>query len=345
MGLIGNKDIMTQIGISLKAGKEIGRAFPHTLLTGAAGCGKTSTAKHLAKLAGSLFISIACDSLKERFDVALLIKRLDRIGYNDFGRMENSEIIQPTVVFIDEIHNLSLAAQEHLGIVMEEWRLPITTKEAHVLKVKVNKNSPFYWAPQFTLIGATTNDGRLSKPFRDRFKLRFVFAPYSIEEAVQIVFLHAKRLEIEINEEGALEIAKRGRGVPRILVSLLERCRDASIAMNQKDITMESAVVAFYKMGIDTSGFTKTDINLLRTLYKIGEPVGLDNLSTILNESPKVLSESAEPYLIQSGLILRSGKGRTITEEGCKYLAEQGYIERESKYERIAVSETFDRGF
>ena len=345
MGLIGNKDIMIQIEISLKAGEERHRAFPHALLTGAAGCGKTSTAKHLAKLAGSLFISIACDSLKDRFDVALLIKRLSRIGYNDFGRMVNSNIIQPTIVFIDEIHNLSLAAQEHLGIVMEEWRLPITTKEAHMLKVKVDKNSPFYWAPQFTLIGATTNDGRLSKPFRDRFKLRFVFAPYSIEEAVQIVFLHAKRLEIEINEEGALEIAKRGRGVPRILVSLLERCRDASIAMNQKDITKESAVVAFYKMGIDAAGLTKTDIKLLRILYKIGEPIGLDNLSTILNESPKVLSEAAEPYLIQSGFMLRSGKGRTITEEGCDYLAKQGHIERESKYERVAMAETFDRGF
>ena len=345
MGLIGNKDIMTQVKISLKAGEEMRRAFPHTLLTGTAGCGKTSTAKYLAEIAGSTFISMSCDSIKDRLNVVLLIKKLDKTGYDDFGRMEDSSTIRPTIVFIDEIHNLSLAAQEHLGIVMEEWRIPITSKEARLLKVKVNKNSPFYWAPQFTLIGATTNDGKLSKPFRDRFKLRFVFTPYSVKESVQIVFLHAKRLGININEEGALEIAKRGRGIPRILVSLLERCRDAAIVMNQTCITKESAVVTFYKMRIDAAGLTKTDINLLRTLYKIREPIGLDNLSTILNESSKVLSEAVEPYLIQSGFILRSGKGRIITEKGCDYLADQGHIERESKYERVTISETFDRGF
>ena len=345
MGLIGNKGIMSQIDISLKAAQEMHRSFPHTLLAGAAGCGKTSTAKHLAKLAGSTFISLSCDSLKERFDVALLIQRLDRIGYSDFGNIENPNIIRPTVVFIDEIHNLSLAAQEHLGIVMEEWILPITVKEAQTLKVKVDKDNPTYWASLFTLVGATTNDGKLSKPFRDRFKLRFPFAPYSLEEAIQIVFLHAKRLKIEIDEHGALEIAKRGRGVPRILVSLLERCRDASIAMHQEYIGKEASVVAFFKMGIDASGLTKTDINLLKTLYKVGDPVGLDNLATILNESPKVLSEAIEPYLIQSGLMLRAAKGRTITEEGHKYLSDKGYIERESKYERISMSKDFDRGF
>jgi Holliday junction DNA helicase RuvB len=345
MELIGNNDVMKQIGISLEAAQKMHKSFPHTMLAGAAGCGKTSTAKHLAKLAGSLFISIACDSIKERFDVALLIKRLDRTGYSNFGNIENENIIRPTIVFIDEIHNLSLAAQEHLGIAMEEWRLPITAKEARILKLEVNKNNPLYWAPQFTLVGATTNDGRLSKPFRDRFKMRFSFAPYSLEESIQIVFSHAKRLEIEVDEHGALEIAKRGRGIPRILVSLLERCRDASIAMYQKRIGREAALVAFFEMGIDASGLTKTDINLLKTLYKVGDPVGLDNLATILNESPKVLSEAIEPYLIQSGLMLRSPKGRTITEEGCKYLADKGYIERESKYERVSLSEDFDRGF
>lgn len=345
MRLIGNNDIMKQMGVSLESAQKRHKSFPHTMLAGAAGCGKTSTAKHLAKLAGSLFINIACDSIKERFDVALIIQRLDRIGYSDLGNIENENIIRPTIVFIDEIHNLSLPAQEHLGIAMEEWRLPITIKEAETLKVKVNKNNPLYWAPQFTLVGATTNDGRLSEPFRDRFKLRFTFAPYPIEESIQIVFSHAERLKIEIDEAGALEIAKRGRGVPRILVSLLERCRDASIAMYQEHISREAAVVAFFEMGIDARGLAKTDINLLKTLYKVGDPVGLDNLATILNESPKVLSEAIEPYLIQSGLMLRSSKGRTITEEGRKYLADKGYIERESKYERIAMSETFDRGF
>jgi holliday junction DNA helicase RuvB len=345
MELIGNIDTIVQTNIAQKAAEKAGRALPHMIYTGAAGCGKTSMARYLSRMTGYELISVACDALKCRLDVALLAKKFSRKGYDrDHGNILNSKLIQPTLVFIDEIHNLSLAAQEHLGILMEEWSLSVTPREARLLKARVGKDT-LYWVPQFTLIGATTNDGKLSKPFRDRFKMRFVFTPYSLEESVQIVFLHAKRLKVEIDEEGALEIAKRGRGVPRVLVSLLERCRDSAIAINQESITKELALVAFFKLKIDPSGLTESDVTLLRTLHKIGDPVGLDNLATILNESPKVLSETIEPYLIQRGLMLRASKGRSITEEGCKYLAERGYIEKESGYDRVTISKDFDRGF
>jgi len=170
MKLIGNIGTITQIGIALKAAMKAGRALPHTLFTGAAGCGKTSMARYVSWLTGYELVSVSCDALKCRLDVALLAKKFNKEGYNDYGNMINSKIIQPAIVFIDEIHNLSLAAQEHLGILMEEWYLAITPKEARLLKAKVGKDT-MYWVPQFTLIGATTNDGKLSKPFRDRFKM------------------------------------------------------------------------------------------------------------------------------------------------------------------------------
>jgi Holliday junction DNA helicase RuvB len=345
---IGNLSILFQINIALSAAQEAGRALPHMIFSGAAGCGKTTMAKHLAEISNCQIFIVACDALKTRLDVALLAQQFSKVGYDpNFGDLINGQLIQPSIVFIDEIHNLSLAAQEHLGIAMEEWYLPITAKEARIMNIKVNRKQegPRFWIPSFTLVGATTNDGRLSKPFRDRFKMRFVFAPYSIEESIQIVFLHAERLKTKVDEHGAMEIAKRGRGVPRVLVSLLERCRDAALATHQSSITKELARVAFSELGIDATGLTPTDINLLLALHRIGDPVGLDNLSTILNESPKVLSETVEPYLIQRGLMLRSSKGRTITEAGCEYLSDRGYIEKESRYERVAITADYDRGF
>jgi len=344
MKLIGNIDTLSQIQISLTSAIERVAALSHTLLTGAAGCGKTSTARYITDLTGWKLISIACDAIKTRSDVLLLIDRLDHTGYDRTGHYIKGSIIRPTIVFIDEIHNLSLSAQEYLGIVMEEWHMPVTDKEAHLMKMRIG-DGMICWAPQFTLVGATTNDGKLSKPFRDRFKLRFVFTPYSLEESVRIVFSHAERLKIKIEDAGALEIAKRGRGVPRVLVSLLERCRDASITMKESAITKEVAVVAFHHMNIDPSGLTVTDIGLLKTLYDIGDPVGLDNLSTILNESPKVISEAIEPYLIQRRLVLRASKGRTITDEGRRYLSDGGHIKQSTKHEKVTITKSFDRGF
>lgn len=350
MKLIGNIDTLSQIELSLRSAIKRVSALSHTLLTGAAGCGKTSTAKYITELTGWKFINIACDSIKTRSDVLSLIMRLDRTGYDRFGHYIKDSIIKPTIVFIDEIHNLSLSAQEYLGILMEEWYMPITTKEANLIKVHIDKNNKddlgmLCWAPRFTLVGATTNDGKLSKPFRDRFKLRFVFTPYSLNESVQIVLLHAEKLKIDIDQPGAIEIATRGRGVPRVIVSLLERCRDASITVSDGSVGRELAIVAFNHMGIDASGLTKIDISLLKTLYDISVPVGLDNLSTILNESPKVISEAIEPYLIQRGLVLRGSKGRTITDKGRKYLSDGGHIKQSLKDERFTITKSFDRGF
>jgi Holliday junction DNA helicase RuvB len=346
MRLIGNEDILVQIDIAIKSATEENRSIPHMLMSGAAGCGKTSTARRIAEVTGGKFISVACDSVKSRADLLPVVDGFDRTGYSVYGNKLKDSHINHNIVFIDEIHGLSLIGQEHLGVLMEEWYIPVTGKE-----VKADPSDAFVgtverirWSPEFTLIGATTNDGKLSKPFRDRFKMRFVFTPYSQEESVRIALVHADRLKITLESEAALEIAKRGRGVPRVIVRLLERCRDLSLAIGRKSVTRDVAVVMFGELGIDKTGLTSTDVSMLKMMYELNEPIGLDNMAVRLNESQKVIAETIEPYLIQRGLILRSSKGRKITSEGRKYLLSNGYIKSVIDRGYVDIPKNFNRG-
>ena len=351
MKLIGNTDIQGQINIAKKSANEEKRSIPHMLLSGAAGCGKTSTARQLAKDTGCKFVNVACEHIKDKSDVLPIIRQMDASGYDEYGRIAGD--ISPTIVFIDEIHRLSIAGQEPLGILMEEWHIlvkfkDLTREEKRSIHNTVDKNSDVlpFGSPQFTLVGATTNDGQLSKPFRDRFKLRFVFTPYSFEESIEIVKVHAEKLKIKITDGGTSEIAKRGRGVPRILVRLLERCRDMVVALGDIDtITDAMAIVTFFEIRIDDTGLDAVDIRVLKALHETGIPVGVDSLAVQLNESPKVLTETIEPYLIQRGLIARGPKGRVLTDMGREYLVEQGHIEQKTKVRKYIMPLTFDRGF
>jgi len=342
MKLVGNRDVFGQINIAIASAIQQNRSIPHMLLSGAAGCGKTSTARYIADSTGSNMVMVAADSVKKREDVLNIISHLNHRGYDKYGRKIGT--VKPSIVFIDEIHNVPLSGQEHAGIVMEEWYLPVTKREAQVdAKSVKDLNNAIRWSPEFTLIGATTNDGKLSKPFRDRFKLRFLFNTYSEEESRDIVLMHADRLGVRTDPEAAMEIAKRGRGVPRILVGLLERCVDTAVAAQVNEITKEVAIVTFDNLKIDRTGLTITDVNILKALYESDDAVGLDNLAVKLNESSRVLSETVEPYLIQRGFIIRTGKGRKITDKGTQYLMENGYIKfgLNQKYD---IPRNFDRG-
>jgi Holliday junction DNA helicase RuvB len=353
MNLIGNTDILSQIDIAIKSANEQNRSIPHMLFTGAAGCGKTSTARHISDVTSGSFITISRDAIKGRVDLLPIVKQFSEKGYNRYGRKVST--IQPTVMFVDEIHGLSLSGQEHLGVLMEEWYVPMMSKEmdidaiATMERVKSpteeDEDTEEYrcWSPEFTLIGATTNDGKLSKPFRDRFKLRFVFSPYSLEESKDIALVHAEELEAKITDEAALEIAKRGRGVPRVIVRLLERCRDLAVAHGDGTISAAVTSVAFYKLGIDETGLDGTDIKILLSLYETKDPIGLDNLAVKLNESRKVLSETVEPYLIQRGFVLRGSRGRSITNIGKRYLLDKGYI-KIKRLKKYYIPKNFDRG-
>jgi len=311
MNLIGNERIRTQIEIAAKSAIRRNTALPHILFSGAAGCGKTSTARKLAHDIRVDFLSVLPDSLKTVDDVWHLMERLNYDSYNEYG--DRTGPIKPSIVFIDEIHNLSMKTQETLGVAMENWAL------------ESKSNGKLIWLPYFTIVGATTNDGILSKPFRDRFKLRFLFKPYTFEESEMILSEHCRRLGIGIDSMARSAIARRGRGVPRILVGYLERARDRMLYEDDERVTLEMVEETFRSLNIDKEGLTEAEIKILMILFEAKEAIGLENLSVLSGEAHKTIQNSVEPYLIQKGFLLRTGKGRKITEKGGEYLLQEGY--------------------
>lgn len=302
---IGNIKAKREIAIALVSAKNRNMALPHILFSGAAGCGKTTLAKKVADWSKVEFISILPQTLKTINDILDIFKKFNHNNYDPKGNRIGP--IKPAIVFIDEIHNLALQPQEWLGVIMENFEIESENSGKHI------------WLPYFSLIGATTDDGKLSKPFRDRFKIKFIFEPYSFLESTKIILSHAERLNVNIDIPAAQRIAKRGRGVPRILVCHLERVRDLMLATGNKAITVDIVEQAFANLGIDEEGLAKTELKILETLYNAKIPIGVENLAVITNESQKTLVLSIEPFLITKGLIARSGRGRQITESGRRY--------------------------
>jgi len=311
MELIGHVNTKQQLAVASSAAKTLNKALPHMMFAGHAGCGKTSMAKYVASQRGANFLQVSPKTLKDTSSVLRVLEELDHKGYDRRGNRKKQ--ISPSVLFIDEVHGINLDAQEVLGIAMEEFKVPAGNKGL------------CYWIPYFTVVGATTMEGQLSTPFIDRFKLKFIFEPYSFEESVDIVLLHAYNMSITITAKAARNVARRGRGVPRILVRYLERLRDMVYSQGGGIITDIVAEKTFTMLGIDKEGLNKVELKILRILFDAEAPIGLDNLAIVTGESTKTLKSTVEPFLIQRGLMLRSGKGRVITKKGRQYLQEEGY--------------------
>ncbi|MCI0527460.1 MAG: hypothetical protein L0Y56_08445, partial [Nitrospira sp.] len=246
-------------------------------------------------------------------------------GYDLQGKVIGK--IQPQLIFIDEIHQLPLLAQENLGIAMQDWKLP----------VRVGGKDVFEWVPHFTLVGATTLSGKLSKPFLDRFKIQADFETYSLEEAIKIVNVHAEDQGLTLSPGVDDAIARRSRGVARLIVRFLDRVADAAVIAAQgkeelqKQVSLELAETMLnHFLKVDDRGLTKSDIKILLQLSKLSEPVGIDSLAVVANEDKMTIQNTVEPYLIQEGLIIRTKRGRVITDEGRRYLAAAGYAEAEA---------------
>lgn len=314
--IIGNDKIKIQLQIASKAAQIRNTSMPHILFAGAAGCGKTTMAKALANSQRAELLKVPPESIRSSKDVLDIGERLSVQGYDRFGEIVGD--INPTFLFLDEIHKMPLGGQEALGIAMEEWY--VSTKDKYTGEVNE------LWLPRFTVIGATTLAGKLSKPFRDRFKMTFQFNVYSHSEAVAIVKTHAELRGVEITEEAAEAIAARARGVPRVMVSFLERAIDTITIMGGDAVVKEAVESVFNFMGIDKTGLEENDIKLLLSLYEHGMPVGLDTLSVLLNESASTIQNTREPYLIRRGLVMRTGKGRVITKAGVEYLKENQHV-------------------
>ena len=327
MAMIGNADTKRQIEIAVNAAKTRNAAPPHMLFSGHAGCGKTSMGKEFSIMLGTDFIPIIPETLKDQKSIMELVDSLNYEGYDEMGNRVGD--IRPSVVFLDECHNLPMYGQEKLGIIMENFTM------------ETGQKNKLYWIPYFTVIGATTLAGELSKPFLDRFKLNFFFEPYIKEESALIVHTHADRLGIKISEAAARDIANRARGIPRIIVRYLERCSDMSQSIGSDLITSALAKATFDIMGIDNDGYNKIELKILGCLYNSDKPIGLETLSVVTGESVKTIKNELETYLIRSGMMVRSGAGRLITGLGREYLEEKGYVGK--RQGRVAISPTYER--
>jgi len=326
--LIGHENLKKRVHTAVTSAKFRNKALPHTMLTGSAGCGKTSTALWLSELGGYDFLPVAPLSLKNKADVYRLLERLNCDGYNERG--DRDKEIRPTIMFFDEIHRLPVIAQEILGVAMERFVL------------EADAANKYIWLPYFTLVGATTDEGLLSKPFRDRFKLTFIYQPYSDADMYKICLFHTNKMGVRITPKAVREIVNRSRGVPRALVNHIDGIYDALLTNGLSVIDSMLTTEVFNMAGIDATGLTKTEIKMMLSLHETNGPLGLDNLAIITNESPKNISQSIEPYLICRGFMVRASKGRTITEKGINYLEENGHI-LHSNGSKIQIDTSYKR--
>ena len=292
---VGQERVKEQLRIALSAAKARGEALDHVLLVGPPGLGKTSLANIIREELGVGIRTVAGPSL-ERRDIASIL----------------SSVEERDVIFIDEIHRMSSAAEEILYPALEDFRLDV------VMGQGVSANTLTLTLAPFTLVGATTRTGLLTSPLRDRFGMTFRLDYYDAGQLGQIVKRSARILGVEIADDAAEEVAGRSRGTPRIANRILRRVRDVAQVRHQGAITTAIAREALELLEVDEAGLERIDRSLLRTIVEKfdGGPVGLTTLAASLGEEPDTIEDVYEPFLLQLGYIQRTPRGRTITKLG-----------------------------
>ncbi len=297
---IGQDKVKENLSVFIQAAVQRGEALDHVLLYGPPGLGKTTLAGIIANELGTNLRITSGPAIEKPGDLAAMLTSLN----------------EGDVLFIDEIHRLSRAVEEILYPSMEDFAIDIVTGKGQM--------AASYHLPlqKFTLVGATTRAGQLTAPLRDRFGVILRLELYSPAELAQIVKRSAGILDMPIDDEGALEIASRSRGTPRIANRLLKRVRDFAQVISNGVINAESAKTALDKLEIDELGLDANDRRLLDALVRFykGGPVGIETLAAAIGEEAVTIEDVYEPYLMQIGFLSRTPRGRCITAAGCKHM-------------------------
>jgi Holliday junction DNA helicase RuvB len=326
---IGQKQVRENLRIFISAARGRGEALDHVLLHGPPGLGKTTLAQIVARELGVGFRATSGPVIARAGDLAALLTNL-----------------QPRdVLFIDEIHRLSPAVEEILYPAMEDFQLDLIIGEGPAARsVRID-------LPPFTLVGATTRAGLITTPLRERFGIPLRLMFYTPAELEEIVRRGARVLGVDMSPDGAAEIARRARGTPRVSGRLLRRVRDFASVGGAKKIDRKTADAALTRLEVDALGLDAMDRRYLRCIIDNygGGPVGVETLAAALSEQRDTIEDVIEPYLLQVGLLMRTPRGRMLTDRGWRHLGMEPPVDPQRQLELLArmtedAAETVEEG-